>query len=61
MNEVTRLLPIWKKYSSPWRSVEIIHLRPSEDVSKIAQSDYNTMPVILRMLLNILGGSKSFG
>lgn len=61
MNEVTRLLPIWKKYSSPWRSVEIIHLRPSEDVSQIAQSDYNTMPVILRMLLNILGAQSHSG
>lgn len=61
MNEVTRLLSMWKKRSSPWRPVEIIHMRPSEDVSKIAQSDYNTMPVILRMLLNILGAQSHSG
>lgn len=61
MNEVTRLLSMWKKRTSPWKPVEIIHLRPSEDVSRIAQSDYNTMPVILRMLLNILGAQSHSG
>lgn len=61
MNEVTKLISAWKKRSSPWHSVDIIHLRPSEDVSKIAQSDYTTMPGLLRMLLNILGAQSHSG
>ncbi|OGV29498.1 MAG: patatin [Legionellales bacterium RIFCSPHIGHO2_12_FULL_35_11] len=61
MNEVTRLLSMWRRRSSPWLPVNILHLRPSADVSKIAQEDYNTMPVLLRMLLNILGAQNHSG
>jgi NTE family protein len=61
MNEVTELLSAWKKRSSPWLPVNILHLRPSTDVSKIAQSDYNTMPMLLKMLLNMLGAQKHSG
>jgi NTE family protein len=61
MNEVTKLLSVWKKRSSPWCPVDILHLRPSADVSKIAQSDYDTMPVLLRVLLNMLGAQNHSG
>lgn len=61
MNEVTKLLSIWKKRSSPWLPVNILHLRPSANVSKIAQADYHTMPTLLRILLNMLGAQDHSG
>ena len=61
MNEISHLLSIWKKRSSPWRPVETLHLRPSADVAKIAQADYHSMPKLLRFLLNILGAQSHSG
>lgn len=61
MNEISHLLSIWKKRSSPWRPVETLHLRPSVDVAKIAQADYHSMPKLLRFLLNILGAKSHSG
>lgn len=61
MNDITRLLSIWKKRSSPWRPIETLHLRPSQDVAKMAQNDYMTMPALLRMMLNMLGAQSHSG
>lgn len=61
MNEISHLLSIWKKRSSPWRPVETLHLRPSVDVAKIAQADYRSMPKLLRFLLNTLGAQSHSG
>ncbi|MDP3705741.1 MAG: patatin-like phospholipase family protein [Legionellaceae bacterium] len=61
MNEIVRLLSIWKKRNAPWRPIQTLHLRPSVDVAKIAQADYQAMPTLLRMLLNILGAQSHSG
>lgn len=61
MNEIARLLSLWKKRRSPWRPIETLHLRPSRDVSEIAQAQYNSMPALLRFLLNILGAKDHSG
>lgn len=61
MNEIARLLSIWKKRHAPWRPIETMHLRPSQDVSKMAQLNYQTMPALLRFLLNVLGAQSHSG
>ena len=61
MNDVARLLSLWKKRNAPWRPIEIMHLRPSQNVADIAQSDYQTMPTLLRMMLNMLGAQSHSG
>jgi len=61
MNDIARLLSIWKKRHSPWRPIETMHLRPSLDVSKIAQEKYLAMPTLLRFLLNALGAQSHSG
>ena len=61
MNDIARLLSIWKKRHSPWRPIETMHLRPSMDVSKIAQEKYLAMPTLLRFLLNALGAQSHSG
>ncbi|ASQ44834.1 patatin-like phospholipase family protein [Legionella clemsonensis] len=61
MNDIARLLSMWKKRRSPWRPIETLHLRPSMDVSQIAQSQYNNMPTLLRFLLNVLGAKDHSG
>ena len=61
MNEIARLLSIWKKRYAPWRPVETLHLRPSENIGKIAQDKYQTMPTLLRTLLNVLGAQHHSG
>jgi NTE family protein len=61
MNDITQLLSMWKKRHSPWRPIETLHLRPSIDVAKIAQENYQTMPTLLRMMLNMLGGQSHSG
>ncbi len=61
MNDIARLLSIWKKRQSPWRPVTTMHLRPSIDVSPIAQSKYQTMPTLLRLCLNLLGAQRHSG
>lgn len=61
MNEIARLLSLWKKRYAPWRPIETIHLRPSIDVSILAQQQYNNMPMFLRLLLNLLGAREHSG
>ncbi|CDZ75955.1 Patatin [Legionella massiliensis] len=61
MNDIARLLSMWKKRHSPWRPIETFHLRPSIDVSAIAQAQYNSMPTLLRFLLNALGAKNHSG
>lgn len=61
MNDIARLLSIWKKRYSPWRPIETLHLRPSIDLATIAQANYQTMPAVLRLLLNFLGAQSHSG
>lgn len=61
MNEIAQLLSMWKKRHSPWRPIETMHLRPTADIAKIAQSKYQTMPALLRFLLNGLGAQSHAG
>ena len=61
MNDIARLLSMWKKRHSPWRPIQTLHLRPSIDVASIAQAQYNSMPALLRFLLNILGAKSHSG
>lgn len=61
MNEIARLLSIWKKHRSPWRPIETLHLRPSIDIAGMAQNQYNNMPALLRFLLNLLGAKSHSG
>ncbi|MDI9817804.1 MULTISPECIES: patatin-like phospholipase family protein [unclassified Legionella] len=61
MNNIVRLLPMEKQQQSPWRTVQILHLRPSVDIGAIAQSHYNSIPMLLRLLLNFLGAKRHSG
>lgn len=60
MNDIARLLSMWKKRHSPWRPVQTLHFRPSMDIAQIAQSKYRSIPKLLRLFLNNLG-AKSHG
>lgn len=61
MNDIARLLSMWKKRRSPWRPIDTLHLRPSIDVSEIAQAQYHSMPALLRFLLNVMGAKEHSG
>jgi NTE family protein len=61
MNDIAGLLSMWKKRRSPWRPIETFHLRPSIDIADIAQAQYNSMPTLLRFLLNVLGAKNQSG
>ena len=61
MNDISRLLSMWKKRHAPWRPIETLHLRPSVNVSEMAQAQYQTMPALLRFLLNVLGAQSHSG
>lgn len=61
MNEIATLMSIWKKHRSTWRSINTLYLRPSFNISTIAQIHYKTMPALLRYLLNILGAKNHSG
>ena len=61
MNDIARLLSMWKKRRSPWRPIETLQLRPSANISEIAQAQYLTMPTLLRYLLNVLGAQSHSG
>lgn len=61
MNEIARLLSIWNKRKSPWRPVETLYLRPSTSMAVMAQDHYQSMPSLLRMMLNLLGAKSHSG
>jgi NTE family protein len=61
MNEISRLISMWKKRSAPWKPIESLHLRPSADISEIAQNEYHSMPSVLRFMLNLLGAQQHSG
>lgn len=61
MNDIAQLLSMWKKRRSPWRPIETLHLRPSANISEMAQAQYLSMPTLLRFLLNILGAQSHSG
>ena len=61
MNEIATLLSMWKKRRSPWRPINTLYLRPSQDMSSMAQDHYQSMSTLLRYLLNILGAKSHSG
>lgn len=61
MNEIAQLLSLWKKRQSPWRPMQTLYLRPTLDLSAMAQEQYQSMPGLLRLLLNILGAKSHSG
>jgi NTE family protein len=61
MNDIAKMLSMWKKRYSPWRPVETLYIRPSIDVSTLAQNAYENMPKLLRLLLNTLGAQGNSG
>lgn len=61
MNDIARLLSLWRKRNAPWRPVETMHLRPSKDMGHIAEEQYSSMPALLRALLNMLGARSHSG
>lgn len=61
MNEIARLLSMWRKRYSSWRPIATMHLRPSRNMAKVAQEQYRNMPVFLRFLLNALGAKSHSG
>lgn len=61
MNDIANMVSMWNKRHSPWRPIQTNHLRPSIDIATIAQNQYETMPVLLRFLLNILGAKSHSG
>jgi len=61
MNEIARLLSMWKKRYSSWRPVETLYLRPTMDISLLAQTQFSSMPVLLRFLLNGMGARRHSG
>lgn len=61
MNDIARLLSMWKKRHSPWRPIQTLHLRPSTDIASMAQAQYTSMPTLLRFMLNLLGAKSHSG
>lgn len=61
MNEIARMLSIWKKHKSPWRPVDTLYFRPSTSMAAMAQEHYQAMPGLLRVLLNFLGAKSHSG
>lgn len=61
MNEIAMLLSMWKKRHSPWRPISTTHLRPTEDVSSLAQDQFQSLPSFLRYMLNLLGAKDHSG
>ena len=61
MNEIAKMISLWNKRYSPWRPIETLHLRPSVNVGSLAQEHYDSMPALLRYLLNILGAKSHSG
>lgn len=61
MNEIATLLSMWKKRRSSWRPISTFQLRPSQNMASVAQAHYQTMPTLLRYLLNILGARNQSG
>lgn len=61
MNDIARLLTLWRKHQSTWRPIQTLYLRPSMDMAAIAQAQYRSMPSLLRFLLNMLGAKSQSG
>ncbi|VEB32683.1 patatin-like phospholipase family protein [Legionella cherrii] len=61
MNSMAHMLPPEKKEHAPWRPIQTLHLRPSVDIAAVAQSHYNNIPMLLRILLNFLGAKRHSG
>ncbi len=61
MNDIARLLTLWRKHQSPWRPIQALYLRPSMDMAAIAEAQYKSMPALLRFLLNMLGAKAQSG
>lgn len=61
MNDIARLLSLWKKRRAPWRPISTLYLRPSVDISSWAQQRYHHLPILLRTFLNGLGAGENGG
>lgn len=61
MNSIAELLSRWKMRRSPWRPIDICYMRPHFDVATIADNHYDSIPRLLRVLLNIMGAQSQSG
>lgn len=61
MNELVHMIPSERKPDSPWRPVRTLYLRPSRNIAVMAQSQYYSIPILLRVLLNFLGAKRHSG
>lgn len=61
MNDIANMVSLWNKRNSPWRPIETLHIKPSKDIGYIAQEKYETMPTLLKFLLNALGAKSHAG
>jgi NTE family protein len=61
MNNMAGLLSNSGVLHTLWRPIEILHLRPSVEISSIAQSQYNSLPILLCIMLNFLGAKRHSG
>lgn len=61
MNDIARLLSLWKKWRSPWRPIQTLYIRPSANIAAMAQSKFSSIPTMLRFMLNTLGAKHQSG
>lgn len=62
MNNMAHMLSArGEQQHSLWRPIQTLHLRPSVEIGAMAQSQYNHLPILLRLLLNFLGAKRHSG
>lgn len=61
MNEISRLLSMWKKRYTSWRPITTLHLRPSKNMARVAEEQFSNIPFFLRFFLNMMGAKSYSG
>jgi NTE family protein len=61
VNQVSERSWIWNKKNTPWNNIKTLHLRPNQDLAKLALKNYAYLPSGIKALLALFGGSKQSG
>lgn len=61
LNEISDMVSMWNKRHSPWKDIRTLHLRPNNDIAKLALKHHQCLPNGLKALLGMFGGNQQSG
>lgn len=61
INETIDLIPPKQRKAINWRKIDILYIRPSQDLGDLAEGKFHSLPLMLRYLMSVFGAKEQAG